>query len=59
MAAPLSSLFDEADQAAEDAADARADADVTEGRVVSHRAMKTWLASWGKATESPPPDIGD
>jgi predicted transcriptional regulator len=53
------SLFDEVDQAAEDAADARTEADLAAGRVISHKAMKAWLLSWGTPEELPPPEIGD
>jgi len=53
------SLFDEVDNAAEKEADARAEADVAAGRVISHGAMKAWLLSWGKPDELPPPEIGD
>jgi predicted transcriptional regulator len=47
------SLLDESDPAAEAAADARADADVTAGRLVGHDAVKRWIASWG--TDEPLP----
>ncbi len=53
------SLFDESDPAAEAAADARADADVEAGRLVSHGAVKRWIASWGTETPLPRPEIGD
>lgn len=53
------SIFDEVDQAAEDAADAEALADLDAGRVVSHDAMTRWLSSWGTPDELPPPNIGD
>ncbi len=59
MAQPEPSLFDEIDIAAEEGADARADADVAAGRVISHKAMKAWLLSWGTREELPPPQIGD
>jgi predicted transcriptional regulator len=52
-------MFDEIDQAAEDAADAEALADLNAGRTVSHAAVKDWLQSWGNADELPPPRIGD
>jgi predicted transcriptional regulator len=52
-------LFDTSDPAAEADADARADADVRNGRLISHDAVKRWLSSWG-ATEplSRPPAAG-
>jgi len=56
---PEPSIFDEIDQAAEDAADAEALADLDAGRTVSHSAVKDWLQSWGKADELPPPRVGD
>ncbi len=59
MMASDHSLFDEIDDAAEDAADTRAMADLEAGRVVSHAAVKAWLLSWGRADELPPPQVGD
>jgi predicted transcriptional regulator len=56
MATPDHSLFDDGYEAA---ADARADADLEAGRVISHAAMKAWLLSWGTPDERPPPQIGD
>ena len=53
------SLFDESDPAAEAAADARADADVKAGRLISHDAVKRWIASWGSDKPLPRPEIGD
>lgn len=38
-------IFDEIDDAAEAAADARAEADVAAGRVISHEAVSRWLTS--------------
>ncbi len=55
MAVPEPSLFDDIDEAA----DARADADLEAGRVISHAAMKAWLLSWGTPDERPAPRIGD
>ncbi|HEY0026983.1 MAG TPA: CopG family transcriptional regulator [Allosphingosinicella sp.] len=50
-------LFDspEADARSE----ARADADAEAGRVVSHNAVRRWLASWGTAQRLPRPRSGD
>lgn len=56
---PRKTLFDAIDPAAEAAADARADADVREGRLISHAAVKRWIASWGSAKPLPRPKIGD
>jgi predicted transcriptional regulator len=53
------SLFDEIDDAAEAAADARAEADVAAGRTISHEAVSRWLASWAKGDPTPPPKPGD
>jgi predicted transcriptional regulator len=53
------SIFDDIDQEAEAAADARAEADFSAGRVISHKAMKAWLLSWGTPGELPPPEVGD
>lgn len=58
MASELS-LFDASDPAAEAAADARADADVTAGRLISHDAAKRWISSWGSEKPLPRPEIGD
>ena len=57
MAKPEPSVFDEIDDQAEAAADARADADVAAGRTVDHEAMKAWLLSWGTPDELPPPPV--
>jgi len=51
------SLFDQIEDA-EAAADARAEADIAAGRVVSHEAMKRWLLSWGPPDELPTPKCG-
>jgi predicted transcriptional regulator len=52
-------IFDEADDAADEAAMVRGEADIAAGRVISHEAMKAWLLSWGTADELPPPRVGD
>jgi predicted transcriptional regulator len=59
MSQPEPSLFDIVDDEAEKAADERAEADFKAGRVISHKAMKAWLLSWGTPEELPPPEIGD
>lgn len=56
---PEPSLFEETNQADEDAADAEALADLDAGRTVSHTAVKRWLQSWGAKDELPPPQAGD
>jgi predicted transcriptional regulator len=56
---PEPSLFDDVDDAAEEAADARAEADIAAGRVISHDAVKAWLLSWGTPDELPQPQVGD
>lgn len=57
MAEPAQSIFDHADPAAEDAADARAEADLAAGRIVSYEAIRDWLLSWGRSDETPPPPL--
>jgi predicted transcriptional regulator len=52
-------LFETADPEAEAAADARADADVRAGRLISHDAVRRWLASWGSAKPAQRPRPGD
>ena len=52
-------LFDVIDPAAEAGADARADADVREGRLIGHAAVKRWIASWGSTAPLSRPKIGD
>jgi predicted transcriptional regulator len=59
MAKPEPSVFDEVDEQAEAAADARAEADYRAGRVVSNEAMLRWFASWGTPDELPPPECGE
>lgn len=59
MSKPEPSLLDEIDDDAEAAADARAEADIAAGRVISHEAMKRWLLSWGAPNELPPPKCGE
>lgn len=56
---PERSIFDEVDQAAEDAADAEALADLEAGRTVSWEAVERYLQSWGTPDKLPPPRIGD
>ena len=53
------SLFDETDDAAETAADARAEADVGAGRLIGHDAVRRWIASWGSDKPLPRPTAGD
>ena len=59
MATPEPSVFDEIDEEAEAAADARAEADIAAGRVVSHEAVSRWLLSWGTPTPLPRPKCGE
>jgi len=44
---------------AEAAADERAERDVREGRMISHSAVKRWIASWGTAELLPRPRASD
>jgi predicted transcriptional regulator len=53
------SVFGAADDAAEEKALAEAEADITAGRFISHKAMRRWLLSWGKSKELPPPKCGE
>ena len=52
------SIFDEANDVAEADADARAEADIEAGRVLSHEAVSLWLSSWanGKPMAAPKPE---
>jgi predicted transcriptional regulator len=52
-------LFESVDPTAEAAADARAEADVAAGRLVSHEAVKRWIQSWGTDSPLQRPRIGD
>jgi predicted transcriptional regulator len=52
-------LFDSVDADAEAAADARADADVREGRLIGHETVRRWLSSWGSTDPLPRPGHGD
>jgi len=52
-------LFDSSDDEAESKADARAEADVRDGRLIGHGAVRRWLASWGSAKPLPRPRSGD
>lgn len=52
-------IFDEIDDAAEAAADARAEADLATGRVISHEAVSRWLSSWAESDPKPPPEVGE
>jgi predicted transcriptional regulator len=53
------SLFDRNDAAAEAQADARAEADAAEGRLIGHGAVRRWLASWGTGKRLPRPQMSD
>jgi predicted transcriptional regulator len=52
-------LFDTTDRAADADADARAEADLRAGRIVSHDAVKSWLRSWGTDRVLPRPKVGE
>ncbi|HXH17050.1 MAG TPA: CopG family transcriptional regulator [Sphingomonas sp.] len=52
-------LFETSDPIEEAEADARADADVRNGRLISHDAVKRWLSSWGSGEPLPRPRVGD
>lgn len=51
------SIFD--DPEAEAAADARAEADLREGRLISNEAVMRWLKSWISGERLPRPKVGD
>ena len=51
------SLFDSPE--AEARSEARAEADVRAGRLISHQAVRRWLGSWGSAKRLPRPRPGD
>jgi predicted transcriptional regulator len=51
------SLFDSPE--AEARSEARAEADVRAGRLISHEAVRRWLSSWGSAKRLPRPRVGD
>jgi predicted transcriptional regulator len=53
------SVFDDRDAAAEAESEARAEVDVAEGRLISHTAVRRWLASWGTGARLPRPRVGD
>jgi hypothetical protein len=52
-------LFGSSDAKAEAEADRRAEADLRDGRVISHGAVRRWLASWGGSKPLPRPRSGD
>ena len=52
-------IFDEVDEAAEAAADERAEEDIKAGRVVSHDAVSRWLKSWVTGKPLPRPKCGE
>jgi hypothetical protein len=51
------SLFDSPE--AEAKSEARAEADVKAGRVISHEAVRRWLSSWGSSKRLPRPRPGE
>ena len=53
------SAFEPADPEAESLADERADADYRAGRLISHGAVRRWLASWGSGKPLPRPRVGN
>ncbi len=56
---PDISVFEPADDAAEEQALAEAEAEIAAGKFISHEAMRRWLLSWGTANELPPPKCGE
>lgn len=57
--APEVSVFEPADDAAEEQALAEAEAEITAGKFISHEAIRRWLLSWGTSRELPPPKYGE
>ena len=53
------SVFDVADDEADERATLEGLADLDAGRVISHEAVARWLRSWGTDNELPPPKCGD
>jgi len=53
------SVFDGSDDETEERALAEAEAQIAEGKSISHKAMRRWLMSWGKPDELPPPERGE
>ena len=49
------SIFDQPDDAADEAAMAEGEADADAGRVVPHAEVAAWLETWGTPDEKPPP----
>ena len=49
------SLFDDADEDADAAADAEGLADLDAGRMVAHAEVAAWLDTWGAPDEPPAP----
>ncbi len=54
-----SPLFDRIDPALEAEADQRAEADVRDGRLISHGAVKRWLSSWTTGKPLARPKAGE
>lgn len=52
-------LFDRVNPVLEAEADARAEADVREGRLISHEAVRRWLLSWVDGHPLTRPKVGD
>jgi predicted transcriptional regulator len=57
--APERSVFEPADNADEEHALAAAEAQITAGKTISHKAVRRWLLSWGTPNELPPPKCGE
>jgi len=56
---PEVSVFEPADEAAEERALAKAEAEIAAGKFLSHDAVRRWLLSWGTPNELPPPKCGE
>ncbi len=52
-------IFDIPDDAADETATLRGEADIAAGRFVSHEAVVQWLKSWGSDNPLPRPKCGE
>ena len=55
MAKPETSIFEEIDDALDEARLAEAEADIAAGRVMPHEEVSKWLLTWGTPDEGPLP----
>jgi predicted transcriptional regulator len=55
MTKPEPSIFDQADDEADEVAMREGEADAGAGRVIPHAEFSAWLETWGTPGEKPPP----